>query len=61
MTHNSPIRLLEVVVLELSPTKWKWPVLSRDAEIAQGVESSRESAQIRGDEKLFKLLSEESG
>jgi hypothetical protein len=37
-THGSPIRLLEVVVLELSPTSWKWQVLSRDAEIARGVE-----------------------
>ena len=57
MKHNSSIRLLEVNVLELSPTKWKWQVLSRDAEVAQGVESSRETAQIRGNDELFNLLS----
>jgi hypothetical protein len=57
MKHNSPIRLLEVNVLELGPTKWKWQVLSRDAEVAQGVESSRETAQIRGNDELFNLLS----
>ena len=57
MDEDSPIRLLEVSVLELNPTKWKWQVWSRDAEIAYGVESSRETAQIRGDSSLFNLLS----
>lgn len=58
MDENPPIRLLEVSVIELSPTKWKWQVWAHDAEIAHGIESSRETAQICGDSSLFNLLSE---
>jgi hypothetical protein len=57
MDKIMPIQLLEVSVFELNPTKWKWQVWSRDAEIAYGIESSRETAQISGDGCLFNLLS----
>jgi hypothetical protein len=58
MDKDAKIRLLEVSVLELGPTRWKWQVCSNDTEIANGIESTRETAQICGDSALFNLLSE---
>jgi len=57
MSENVPIELLEVTVKSIRPVLWKWRVCDRDAEIAYGYEMSRETAQIRGDGALFRLLS----
>ena len=52
------VRLLEVSVEALKPTRWKWSVLDSVTEIACGYEASRETAQAKGDSALFALLSE---
>jgi hypothetical protein len=55
------IRLLEVSVEALEPTRWKWRVSDRSAtEIACGYETSRETAQAKGDSALFALLCQPS-
>jgi hypothetical protein len=51
-------RLLEVTVTAQQPTLWKWDISERGVEIMYGFETSRETAQIRGDNALFMLLSE---
>jgi hypothetical protein len=51
------VRLLEVSVLAIEPTRWRWCVSQGEAEIAGGYEDSRESAQSKGDSTLFGLLS----
>jgi hypothetical protein len=51
------VRLLEVSVEALEPTRWKWSVLDSATEIACGYETSRETAQAKGDSSLFALLS----
>lgn len=40
------------------PTLWKWEISEQGMEIMSGFETSRETAQIRGDSALFMLLSE---
>ena len=55
---GSRVRLLEVTVTAEKPTLWKWRISEHDLEIMHGYETSRESAQIKGDNALFKLLSE---
>ncbi len=59
MTRPKPprVRLLEVTVTAQQPTLWKWHISERDLEIMRGYETSRETAQIKGDTALFKLLS----
>ena len=52
------IRLLEVSVECIEPTRWRWRVLHETNEIACGYETSRETAQNAGDFALFELLSE---
>jgi len=39
------------------PTLWRWRVSESDQELVHGYATSRESAQIDGDNALFKLLS----
>jgi hypothetical protein len=51
------VRLLEVNVTPVEPTRWKWKISEGDVEIACGFETSRETAQIEGDSALFALLS----
>jgi hypothetical protein len=51
------VRLLQVDVAAQEPTLWRWRVSESDLEIQHGYASSRESAQIDGDNALFKLLS----
>jgi hypothetical protein len=51
------VRLLEVNVAAIEPTRWKWNVSEGEVEIACGFETSRETAQIEGDTALFALLS----
>jgi hypothetical protein len=54
---KSPVRLLDVAVISSAPTRWKWSVCEGPIEIACGYETSRETAQIAGDQALFELLS----
>jgi len=52
------IRLLEVNLIALKPDRWEWRVCEGETPIVIGFENSRETAQIEGDNALFKLLSE---
>ena len=51
------VRLLEVDVECIEPTRWRWRVSHGTDEIAYGYETSRETAQNAGDSALFELLS----
>ena len=55
---RSRVRLLEVTVTPEKPALWRWHISEHDLEIMGGYETSRESAQMKGDNELFKLLSE---
>ena len=57
MAKKSDPRLLEVMVIPLEPTRWEWRVYEGDTPLMTGFEASRESAQIEGDNALFRLLS----
>ncbi|MEO6780134.1 MAG: hypothetical protein ABI196_04330 [Bradyrhizobium sp.] len=57
MAKQSVVRLLEVAVTASKPTLWRWRVSEDDEEIAHGFEKTRETAQIEGDDALFRLLS----
>jgi hypothetical protein len=49
--------LLEVLITELSPTKWEWRVCDRyGTTIMGGFESTRPAAKYRGNRALFFLL-----
>src|SRR5260370_12847993 len=49
--------LLEVLITELSPSKWEWRVCDRyGTTIMGGFESSRPAAKYRGNRALFLLL-----
>jgi hypothetical protein len=50
-------RLLEVKVAALKPEWWEWQVCESDTPIVTGHATSRETAQIDGDNALFLLLS----
>jgi hypothetical protein len=50
-------RLLEVRVIPLKPDRWEWQVCDDDTPIVVGYETTRETAQIKGDNALFLLLS----
>jgi hypothetical protein len=50
-------RLLEVKVAALKPEWWEWQVCESDTPIMTGHATSRETAQIDGDNALFLLLS----
>jgi hypothetical protein len=52
---NTP--LLEVKVIPLKPEKWEWQVCDRDTPIVMGYETTRETAQVKGDSAPFLLLS----
>jgi hypothetical protein len=57
MTNQSRVRLLEVEVTQLEPERWEWRVCEGDAPVMIGFSSSRETAQMAGDNALFVLLS----
>jgi hypothetical protein len=57
MAKKSRPRLLEVTVIPLDPTRWEWRVCEGDTPLMIGLETSRETAQIEGDNALFRLLS----
>jgi hypothetical protein len=49
--------MLEVVIIERRPTKWKWQVCYLEGTpIMSGWEKTREAARYRGDRALFLLL-----
>jgi hypothetical protein len=54
---KSYLRPLEVAVISLEPTRWEWRVYEGDTPLMVGFETSRETAQIEGDNALFRLLS----
>jgi hypothetical protein len=56
MAKKSYQRLLEVTVSPLEPTRWEWRVYEGDTPLMTGFETSRETAQIEGDNALFRLL-----
>jgi len=58
MAKPRRIRLLEVNLVALKPDRWEWRVCEGETPIVIGFENSRETAQIEGDNALFKLLSE---
>ena len=49
-------RLLEVKVAALRPKQWEWQVCEGNTPLAVGFETTRETAQIKGDSALFRLL-----
>ena len=51
-------RLLEVALTPIAPTRWEWRVYEGDTPLMTGFETSRETAQIKGDGALFRLLAE---
>jgi hypothetical protein len=57
MAKKPRIRLLEVEVTALEPTRWKWAISEKSLEVLHGYAASRETAQADGDSALFKLLS----
>jgi hypothetical protein len=57
MADKSRPRLLDVNVRALEPDRWEWQVCDAGVPIARGSEATRETAQIKGDDALFLLLS----
>jgi hypothetical protein len=51
------LRLLEVNLIALKPDRWEWQVCKGELPVVAGYAISRETAQIEGDNALFKLLS----
>ena len=56
MAHSPSVRLLNVDVTALQPTLWKWAISDKSTEVSHGYATSRETAQIEGDNALFALL-----
>ena len=50
-------RLLDVNVRALEPDRWEWQGCDAGVPLARGFEAARETAQIKGDDALFLLLS----
>jgi hypothetical protein len=57
MINKVNLRLLDVDVMALEPTCWKWTISEKSREVLHGFATSRETAQSDGDSALFKLLS----
>ena len=57
MAKHPQVRLLEVTVTAQKPENWKWHVSETDVVLAHGYATTRETAQIDGDNALFKMLS----
>lgn len=55
MAQNA-IRLLEVRVISIRPDYWEWQVCHGEKAVATGYATSRETAQIDGDNALFIAL-----
>lgn len=56
MAQFTPMRMLEVRLVDLLPQKWEWQVWKDDELQMSGHETSRETAQIEGNGALFYLL-----
>jgi hypothetical protein len=50
------VRLLEVFVEAIEPTRWRWRVVHEETELKGGYATTRETAQIEGDSALFALI-----
>jgi hypothetical protein len=46
-----------VRVIPLKPDQWEWQVCEDDTPLVMGYETTRETAQIKGDSALYRLLS----
>lgn len=57
MTSKLSVRLLDVDVRAVEPTRWRWAVSEENFELLHGYATSRETAQFEGDSALFILLS----
>jgi len=57
MAKHPHLRLLEVTVAAQEPALWKWHVSESDVELVHGYATTRETAQIDGDNALFMMLS----
>jgi hypothetical protein len=56
MNNPPAIRLLQVEVTPLEPMLGKWHISEANLEVAYGYATSRETAQIDGDNALFAML-----
>ena len=57
MANGLSVRLLDVDVTALEPTLWKWAISDKHLEVSHGYATSRETAQLEGNNALFALLS----
>jgi hypothetical protein len=57
MANSPSVRLLDVDVTALEPTRWKWVISDKCLEVSHGYATTRETAQIEGNHALFALLS----
>jgi hypothetical protein len=57
MANSPSARLLDVDVRALEPTRWRWAISDKSVEVSHGYATSRETAQIEGNNALFALLS----
>jgi hypothetical protein len=57
MSDEMSIRLLDVDVTAVQPTLWKWAISEKNFEVSHGYATTRETAQVEGDNALFALLS----
>ena len=57
MVNQPRVRLLEVAVKALKPDRWEWSVCEGDKMVMAGYATSRQSAQVEGNNALFHLLS----
>jgi hypothetical protein len=57
MANSPSVRLLDVDVTALEPALWKWVISDKSFEVSHGYATSRETAQIEGNNALFALLS----
>jgi hypothetical protein len=57
MVNNPSARLLDVDVTAMEPTRWRWAISDKSVEVSHGYATSRETAQIEGNNALFALLS----
>ena len=60
MAKHSNVRLLEVAVTAEKPELSKWQIIEQGEEVARGLATSGETAQIDGDSALVEMLSRAS-
>lgn len=57
MATSPSARVLDVDVTALEPMLWRWTISDNSFEVSHGYATSRETAQIEGNNALFALLS----